>query len=144
VVTIPYGFAANTKAQSVQVNTNFNTVAAAIKPTFVFTIPGTLITGTNIPPALISQSSWTISTVYAYVKTAPTGAALIIDINKNGTSIWNTNQANRITIGAGSQSASGTVFDTTSLAENDILSLDIDQVGSTVSSSDLTVELLVT
>jgi hypothetical protein len=66
-----------------------------------------------------------------------------MDINKNGTSIWNSNQANRITITAGSQSANGSTFDTTSIAESDVLSLDLDTVGSTNPGMDLTVELTV-
>jgi len=116
-------------------------VAVAILPTFTFTIVGTLVTGTNVTPALIVNNSLTINKAYAYVKTAPTGASILIDINVNGTSIWNVTPANRLTIAAGGQTGSQTSFDTTSLSEGDILTLDIDTIGSTNPGQDLTVEL---
>jgi len=146
MVSIGYTFTSGTKIQSAQVNDNFSTVAAAIKPTFVFTVPGGLTTGTSVPPALIVHGTWTISKAYAYVKTVNTGAALVIDLNKNGTSIWNVTPANRLTIAASDadQYATQTSFNTTSVVEGDILTLDIDTVGSTISGSDLTVELTVT
>lgn len=106
-----------------------------------FTVVGTLTTGTSLAPLLITPFALIIKKAFARVKTAPTGASLIVDVNKNGTSIWATNQANRLTVAAGAQSGTQTLFDTTSLAEGDYLSLDVDQVGSTVSGADLTVEL---
>ncbi len=141
MVAIPNSFSPGSTAQSAQVNANFQAVAAAITPTFVFTVPGYLFTGTNLTLALISNGSWAISKVYAYVKTPPTGANLIIDIEKNGTSIWNVTPADRVTILAGQQSANQTSFDIDTLVEGDILTIDIDQVGSTVAGSDLTVEI---
>lgn len=106
-----------------------------------FTVVGSLVTGTSVAPLLIAPFALVIKKAFARVKTAPTGASIIVDINKNGTSIWNTNQGNRLTIAASANSGSQTTFDTTSLAEGDYLSLDIDQVGSTVSGADLVVEL---
>jgi len=96
-------------------------------------------------PALISNGSWTITKAFAYVKTVNTGAALIIDINKNGTSIWNVTPANRLTMSAGDADkyTTQTSFDTTSLVEGDILTIDIDQVGSTIAGDSLTVQLMV-
>lgn len=110
-------------------------------PLFVFPVIGTLVTGTNQTPALIIPKSLTITKVYAYVKTVPTDDDLIFDINKNGTSIWASTQANRLTIPAADADgkATQTDFDTTSLAEGDILTLDIDQVGSTIAGADATV-----
>ena len=140
---VTYSFSSGTRIQSSQVNTNFSEVAAAIRPTFVFTIVGTLVTGTNLTPALIANNTLTIVQAYAYVKTVNTGASLIIDLNKNGTSLWNVTQANRLTIAASDADkyATQTSFDTTSLAEGDILTLDIDAVGSTISGESLTVQL---
>lgn len=139
--SVTYSFAASTVARSSQVNQNFSDVCAAIRPTFVFTVIGTLTTGTNQTPVLIVPSSLTIEKAYALVKTAPTGADLIIDINVGGTSIWNVTQANRLTISAGDTTGTQTSFDTTSLSENDQLTLDLDQIGSTVGGESLTVEL---
>lgn len=142
--TIPNVFASGTIAKSAEVNANNTALANAILPTFVFTIVGTIGTGTNLTPALIVHNSLTISKAYAYVKTAPTGATIIIDILKNGTSIWNVTPANKLTIAVSTQTASQTSFDTTTLAEGDILTLNINQVGSTVAGTDLTVELKTT
>lgn len=111
----------------------------AIPKGFAFALAGTLTTGTSVTPVLIATQAQTITKVYANVKTAPTGAAIKIDINKNGTSIWNTTQANRLTIADGETTGSQTSFDTTALVEGDILSIDIDQVGSTLAGADITV-----
>ena len=117
------------------------TDSAEIPKGYVGTVTGTLTTGTSVTPALIVVAGQTITKAYAYVKTAPTGANLIIDINKNGTSIWNTTQANRLTIDAGDTEGTQTSFDTTSLADEDVLTIDLDQVGSTVAGADLTIVL---
>lgn len=74
-------------------------------------------------------------------KTAPTGAALITDVNVAGTSLWATTQANRPTIAAAATSGTGTAFDTTTLTAGDVLTLDIDQVGSTVAGGQATLIL---
>lgn len=117
------------------------TDSKAIPKGMVFTVTGSLTTGTSVSPLLISTGTLTITKVYVNVKTAPTGASLIIDINKNGTSIWNATQANRATITSGNTSGSQTSFDTVALAEGDVITLDIDQIGSTVSGADLTVTI---
>lgn len=111
------------------------------RPTFLFTIEGSLVASTNLTPLLLAHRALTIVKAYAAVKTAPTGADLIIDINKNGTSIWATTQANRLKILANATTGQQTSFDTTTLTEADQLTLDIDQIGSTISGSDLTVYL---
>jgi hypothetical protein len=85
----------------------------------------------------------TITRCDAYVTTAPTGASLICDINKNGTTIWAT-QGNRITIAQSATSGSQTSFDTTAIASGDLLTLDVDQVGATIAGSQLTICLTVT
>lgn len=136
-----YTFAPNTKAESAKVNTNFTNINNVLRPSFGFGIVGGLATGTNQTLAWIVPQNMTIIKAYAYVKTAPTGASILVDLNVNGTSIWNTTQANRLAIAATAQTGSQTSFDTTSLSEGDILTLDIDQVGSTVTGSDITIIL---
>lgn len=138
---VTHTFAANTKIESSQVNQNFQDVIDAIRPTFIFTVTGSLVTGTSVTPVLIVPSSLTIEKGYAEVKVAPTGADLIVDLNVAGTSIWNDDQDNRLQITDGNTTGTETLFDTTSLAEAEGLTLDIDQVGSTTAGSDLTVAL---
>ncbi len=110
------------------------------QPSFVFTVTGSLVTGTSVTPILVVHRALTVVKAYADVKTAPTGAALILDLNKNGSTIWST-QGNRVQIAASASSGTETSFNTTTLAEGDLLTLDSDQVGSTVPGADLTVTL---
>lgn len=74
--------------------------------------------------------------------TAPTGAAILADINKNGTTIFTT-QGNRptIAISAFNTAAEVTNMDVTAFAAGDYLTVDIDQIGSTVAGADLTVAI---
>ena len=86
--------------------------------------------------------SLTIRSVRASVGTAPTGASLIVDVNKGGTSIFTT-QSNRPTIAVGANtSGKVSAINTTSVADGEYLTIDCDQVGSTVSGADLTVAVL--
>ena len=112
-----------------------------VTPVFTFPIAGTLVVGTSLTSLLIVTKSLTITKAYAAVKTAPTGTALIADLNKNGTSIWASTPANRLQIAAAATSGSQTSFDTTTLVEGDTLTCDVDQVGSTIAGADLTVQL---
>ena len=87
------------------------------------------------------ESSRTITLVRASVGTAPTGASLIVDVLKNGTSIYNVTPANRPTITAGSFTALGGTPDTTTFVSGDYITVSVVQIGSTVSGSDLTVSI---
>jgi hypothetical protein len=117
------------------------TDSKAIPNGYGFAITGTLTTGTSVTNAHVVIGAQTVTKAYAYVKTAPTAADLIIDINLNGTSIWATTQANRLTISAAGTEATQSSFDTTALSDEDVLTVDIDQVGSSVSGADLTIVL---
>ena len=79
----------------------------------------------------------TIVNVRASVDVAPTGLGIIVDVNNNGTSIYPTSTKPDIAIGA----TKGTVRipDTTAVAVDDDLTVDIDQIGSTIEGEDLTV-----
>lgn len=95
-----------------------------------FTIPGTLTTGAKNVRFYV-EASRTISNVVASVSTAPTGASVIFDVNKNGTTIFTT-QANRPTIAASGFYDGSSVPDVASLSAGDYLTIDVDQVGSTL------------
>jgi hypothetical protein len=114
---------------------------ATITRTFIFGVEGTLTTGTNKTFEIVADGTLTIVKVKAHVKTAPTGATLIVDVNKAGTTIF-TNQANRPTIAIGATDDDSGTPDVTALAEGNVLSIDIDQIGSTVAGADLTVEVV--
>lgn len=115
--------------------------------TLTFSLPAyskqgvlTTTTGTMRLPI---DGTYTIVGTRLMVGTAPTGTSLIVDVNKNGTTIYST-QANRPTIAISANAGGpGTAPDVTSLAAGDYLTVDIDQVGSTVAGSDLTVVVIV-
>jgi hypothetical protein len=111
------------------------------RPSFLSTVAGSIIVGTSQTPIIIVHRDLTIVKAYGAVKTAPVGASIIVDINKNGSSIWNSTPANRLAIGSGSNSGSQTAFDTTTLSEGDQLTFDLDQVGATTTGADLSVLL---
>lgn len=91
---------------------------------------GLAAVGTKLSQVLI-PGTFAISLVKIYADTAPTGASLIVDINKNGTTIFTT-QANRPEIAIGEHSDDSGTPNITALAAGDRLSVDIDQVGSTI------------
>jgi hypothetical protein len=92
---------------------------------------GNCSVGTKVAQELI-ESGGTVVKVWAYADVAPTGADLILDIKKNGTSIWAVTPANRVKILSGANSGVQTVFDTTSASGGDRFSLDVVQVGATI------------
>ena len=90
------------------------------------------------------DTAYTITGVRLTVGTAPTGASLICDVLKNGTTIFTTS-ANRPTIAAGSNAGGpGATPDVTALSPGDYLTVNIDQVGSTIAGSDLVLSVIVT
>lgn len=74
------------------------------------------------------------------VVTAPTGAAVIVDVNKNGTTLFST-QSNRPQIAASATQGNTTTFNTTTGAAGDKLTIDVDQIGSTLPGTTLVVAI---
>lgn len=107
-------------------------------------IQGTLATGTNVVPRIVFPKACKILKVSAYCETAPTGASILIDINKNGNAAQSIfDGSTRITIAATTYEDSETSFHATygALAADDELTVDIDQVGSTVAGADLSITI---
>ena len=108
---------------------------------FVWTVAGGLTV--NPDQGFHNRASGDITFVEAElcVKTAPTGAALIVDLKVNGVSLWALTPASQPTIADGDTEGQTVAFDTTTASLYDVLSMDVDQVGSGVAGSDLTVLL---
>jgi len=104
---------------------------------FTFEAALSVVAGSIRIPNLMGEA-FTITKVGLLVTTAPSGAAIIVDINKNGTTIF-TNQAHRPQIASGANSGSTTSIDVSALADGDYLTMDIDQIGSTTPGGHLTV-----
>ena len=108
-----------------------------------FSIPGALTAGQK-KQRILAPCALTLTKVRLVVDTAPTGADLIIDVHTGtnaGTSIFTT-QGNRPTITAGNKTSVSSAPDVTAIAEGIEFSVIIDQIGSTVAGSDLTIEVI--
>ncbi len=136
IAQVPTGATGSTVALGNHTHTATFTLSAFTKQGSLAIATGTL--------RLPIDGTYTVTGVRLMVGTAPVGADLIVDVNKNGTTIFTT-QPNRPTITAGSNSGGpGTAPDVTSLAAGDYLTIDIDQVGSSTAGSDLVVSVIVT
>lgn len=111
------------------------------RPTFMFPSIGGVITGSDQFALLPSPFTLEIVKAYAVVKTAPVGASIIVDLLKNGVSIWSSTPANRLTIADGANSGSQSSFDTTSITEDDTLIPSVAQLGSTTAGAGLSIYL---
>lgn len=81
-----------------------------------------------------------IISVTASVLSAPAGSSVILDVNKNGTTIYGT-QANRPTIAAAAVSATAGVNSVKTFAAGDVITVDVDQVGSGTAGTGFTVAI---
>lgn len=81
--------------------------------------------------------------ISAGVVTAPTGADLIVDVNDGGTTIMTTNKL-RIDAGESSTHTAATApaLTDTALAKGALITIDVDQIGSTVAGAGLKVYLV--
>lgn len=107
----------------------------------VFTVPGVLSVGQG-RAKIVYPGAVTLSKVRATVGTVPLGSEIIVDVNKNGTTVF-TNQANRPKIYAG-QSTVVAIPNVTVISPEDYLTVDIDAVGSVFAGENLTVQIEVT
>ena len=84
----------------------------------------------------------TLTAVRASVTTAPTGAALVIDINENGTSILSTKLSIDASEKTSTTAATAAVISDTALADDAEMTIDFDQVGSTIAGAGVKVTLI--
>ena len=104
----------------------------------VFQVEGALAVLADVDGVWICPRAGTITAVYIYCRDPGTASSTIVDVNKNGVTIFTT-QANRPTLAwndVDKVAKSGTP-DITAVAEYNVLSIDIDQIGTT--AEDLTV-----
>jgi hypothetical protein len=101
--------------------------------------PLSVTTGTS---RFYADDYYQLSSVRASVGTAPSGSSIIVDVFKNGSTIFTT-AANRPTITTGTNTAvSAATPDLLFVQPGDYLTVNIVQTGSTVAGSDLTVNVL--
>ncbi len=105
-------------------------------------VGGVLVVGTGLSEVPMLQPGRVVG-VRARVSTAPTGAAILVDLDKNNVTMYTT-QGNRPTIAdAAKDSGNATLPDIPEFVAGDYLSLNVDQIGSTIAGSDLVVQVLV-
>ena len=107
-----------------------------------FTVPGVLSTGVG-RARFYMPGAMTLGNVRASVAIAPVGGDIIIDVNKNGTTVFTT-QANRPRIFSGQTTVATSTPNITTLAQGDYITVDIDAVGAITAGSDLTVQIELT
>lgn len=112
--------------------------ASTVPATLAYAVTGDLTVAADLAFPLRPSVAFTIEEVFIEVKTAPTDANIIVDVNKNGTTIFTT-QGNRPEITAGSNTGTSGAPDVTALAKDDAVTIDVDQVGSTIAGADLVV-----
>jgi hypothetical protein len=88
----------------------------------------------------IAAATYKIGTIAARVRLAPTGSPVILDVRKNGVTIFTT-PADRPTIAAGANSAVVGNYGTVMLADGDYLEAIIAAVGSTSPGQTLTMAI---
>jgi hypothetical protein len=74
--------------------------------------------------------------------TAPTGAAIIVDVKKNGTTIFSTKPQIDATAKTSATSGTPAVLSVTSIADDDEITFDVTQVGSTIAGAGLKATLI--
>lgn len=129
-----------TNFDELQLDTNLANTELAnpnAEETLHFFIAGTLSAAGDQAAAIIGKAG-TITDVRAYALTAPANQAVIVDVHKNGTTVFTT-QANRPTIAAAENASTTTAPDVTSLAAGDRLTVDIDQIGTGTEGANLMV-----
>jgi hypothetical protein len=104
----------------------------------IFQVEGALAVLTDVDGVYICPRSATILAVYIYCRDPGSAGSTIVDVHLNGVTIFTT-QANRpeLVWNDADQVAKSGVPDITAVVENDVLSIDIDQIGT--DAADLTV-----
>jgi hypothetical protein len=101
-----------------------------------------LATGTNKVYFRMPYAA-TLLAVRATVNTAPTGSTLIVDINEAGSTILSTKLSIDASEKTSTTAASAAVISDSALADDAEITIDIDQVGSTIAGKGLKVYLKV-
>lgn len=110
----------------------------------VFSISSDEVLATGTKGRWIAPMDGKIVTVKAGSISAPTGSSIILDINKNGTTIFTT-QANRPTIAAAATTATlAGAPEVLTFVAGDVFTVDVDQIGSGTAGTGFTVSVAYT
>jgi hypothetical protein len=108
---------------------------------YTFAVDGRLAVATNVPNAFVVTKDVEITACYIYCKTPGTADSTVVDVNKNGVTIYTT-QANRPTLAFDDADGwASSVPDILTFAAGDVITLDIDAIAT--GAEDLVVALSV-
>jgi len=117
------------------------TTSGGIRQT-VLTFPGVLGIGrNNLRIYNETGQDWTITKVKLSCDTTPGGQAIIVDVHKEGTTIF-TDPAHRPAIEAGAYEGETVLIDTPLWADGEYVQAYLDQVGSTALGADVVVHII--
>lgn len=127
-------------------NDGAGTLSATVKPTECLIIAcsdeTTAITTGTGKVTFRMPYAFTLTAVRASCNTAPTGSTIIIDINETGSTILSTKLSIDASEKTSTTAASAAVISDTSLADDAEITIDFDQVGSTVAGTGVKVYLI--
>ena len=86
--------------------------------------------------------AFTLTAVRASVNTAPTGSTLIVDINEAGSTVLSTKLSIDASEKTSTTAASAAVISDSAIADDAEITIDIDQIGSTIAGKGLKVTLI--
>lgn len=117
---------------------------SALMGQLAWTFEGVVVAGVSkVTFDNFTGRTWTIIKAWVRASVAPTGAAIIADINLNGTTVF-TNQAHRPQCAATVNVGTVTVFDVATVPDGGSLTCGLDQVGSSVAGDTVTVGIVYT
>lgn len=98
-------------------------------------VTGTLTAAASVA-RWVAPCDGVITGVTAAVTTAPTGAAIIVDLHNDGVTVFTT-QANRPTIAISATTTAVKTADVIVFTAGDVFTIDVDQIGSDVAGAGL-------
>jgi len=107
--------------------------------TFMFSMEGNVSTGQK-PLRIYMPVAYTIDKVFIAVDVAPLNQALVVDVEKDGVTIF-TDQGKRPSIAAAANTDESDTPDVTALVAGSYLTYSVDQVGTGTVGADLTVHV---
>lgn len=126
--------------------TNLTVDSTAVKPTENIIIAcsdeSTAITTGTAKVTFRMPYAFTVTDVRASVNTAPTGSTILIDINEAGTTILSTKLMIDASEKTSTTAATPAVISDSSLADDAEMTIDFDQVGSTIAGKGVKVILI--
>jgi hypothetical protein len=141
-----WNFITDEDSESTYDGSAWGAVVSSGNPTETFAIAcsdeTTAITAGTAKATFRMPYAFTVTAVRASVTTAPTGSTILIDINESGTTILSTKLMIDASEKTSTTAATAAVISDASLADDAEITIDFDQVGSTIAGTGVKVYLI--